>query len=479
MRLINSIIIISFILIIEGFAYLLCIPVAIYYHEPLNPFFIPALIVFVPGLVLYFVSSKKVEPLKSNREGFVLIIFSWLLLILAGTLPYLSGKTMPSLVDTFFETISGVTTTGSSILTNIEQLPRSILFWRSLTQWLGGIATIIMVMTIIPLLNIGGYKLFSLEVKTFPDFRFIVKRIVIIYFVLTVAQVLLLCSGGMNLFKSLCYSFGTVSTGCFSPNNERIAEYSPYIQYIITLFMFLSGASYVVYYHIITGKFKTAKKNEEIRVYSVIIIFIALFITGILYLQSGKRLESAFRESIFQVTSFVTSSGYSITDYSLWPDYILAILFFLLLIGGSTSSPSGGIKMSRFLVVFRNLKLQFKNPNSPSNISEVKYQGRNIDEDTNLSVLTFITVFGMFFVLGTIVLSLFENDLKNSAFLSISALTTFGHNLNLSGIPNAEKIILSFLMLLGKLEIFPLLLVLIPSFYRNTIKTSKKEKLQG
>lgn len=472
MRLKNSIIITTFILIIEGFAYLLCIPVAIYYNEPLNPFFIPALLVFVPGLVLYFVSSKKFEPLKSNREGIILIIFSWLLLILAGTLPYLTGKTMPSLVDTFFETISGFTTTGSSILTNIEQLPMSILLWRSLTQWLGGIATIIMVMTIIPLLNIGGYKLFSLEVKTFPDFRFIVKRIVIIYFVLTIVQVLLLFSGGMNLFRSICYSFGTVSTGCFTTENNGIADSSSYIQYIIALFMFLSGISYLIFFMVLSGKNKVEKKNDEIRIYTFIILFFVVLIAAILYFKTGKATAVAFREGIFQVVSFVSSSGYSNTNYLSWPDFTLPLVYLILFIGGSTGSACGGIKMSRFLILLRNFGLQIKNPaNSVTNISRVKFNGQSIEENTNQSILTFIFVFGIVFVIGTIAITFFVPDLKKSVFLSISSLSNFGYYQNLSGSPTGGKIVLSALMLIGRLEIFPILLLFSPSFYKR--KNSK------
>ncbi|NJK95309.1 MAG: TrkH family potassium uptake protein [Bacteroidales bacterium] len=265
----------------------------------------------------------------------------------------------------------------------------------------------------------------------------------------------------------MCYTFGTVSTGGFSPQNNNITDYSGYIQFVMALFMFLSGISYIIYGFILNGKTGLVIKNEEIRVYALVSLLVALFIASVLHYQTGKDFETSLRESIFQVTSFVTTTGYSNTNYFLWPDFVLVVLFFILLIGSSAFSASGGIKISRLLILFRNFKLQFKNPNSPTNTTSVKYNGYAIDEETNLIVLTFITVFGLVFVIGTIVLSLFVNDLKQSAFLAISALTTFGHNKDISHFPAAGKIILNVLMLVGRLEIYPLLLMIMPSFYKK------------
>ncbi|MBN1115945.1 MAG: TrkH family potassium uptake protein [Bacteroidales bacterium] len=466
MRFKNLLFVVSLILIFEGISFLLCFLYGIHYDEPLKPFIIPALISLFSGIFLFSVSNKRFEPITNNRESIVLIIVSWLVAIVVGTLPFLISKSIPATVDAFFETISGFTTTGSSVLTNVEQLPKSILFWRSLTQWLGGLGTIIMFITVISFLNIGGYRLFKSDEESGTAYKLLI-RIVAIYCTLTFVQVLLLYSGGLNLFESLCYTFGTVSTGGFSPYNNSIAGYSNYTQYVMILFMFLSGISYIIYYRIITGKSRSAIRNEEVRIYTLIILCVALFITGVLHFQSGNEFRTTLRESIFQVTSFVTTSGYSVTYYFSWPDYVLVVLFFFLLTGAGTISASGGIKISRLLILFRNFKLQFKSPNFPSNISAIKYNGSIIDKETNLSILTFITVFGLVFVLGTIALSLFGNDLKQSAFLSISALTTFGHNLDLSQFPNAGKITLNLLMLFGRMEIYPLLLVFIPSFYRK------------
>lgn len=458
---------VAFIILFVGTSFLLCIPFAIFYNEPLEPFFTSTTILLISGVLIYVFSGKKPVTITSNRERVILITLLWAILILAGTLPYFISKTIPSVIDIFFETISGMTTTGSSILSNPADLPKSILFWRSLTHWLGGLATIISLITIVPALNIGGYKLLSREEKIAHKFSFRIVWIVLIYCTMTLSQVLLLCLGGMNLFESLCHSFGTVSTGSFSPRIDSIAGYSPYIQYIMALFMFLSGFSYLVYFLVITGKFKKALTIDESRIYFIVFASVSLLMTGILYFKVGKGFDTALRESVFQIASFVSSSGYYNTSYLLWPSHILPLVYLLIFIGGSSSSASGGIKMSRFLIIIRNFRQQFKIPAISSKAFTVKYNGSNIDQNTNLSILTFVTVFGFVFVLGTILLSLFGIELEKCVFLSISALSTFGHNTGLSDFSAAGKIILSMMMIVGRLEIYPLLLLLVPLFYKT------------
>ncbi|MDO9615558.1 MAG: potassium transporter TrkG, partial [Bacteroidota bacterium] len=344
MRFKSYLFLISLITTVVGVSYLLCMPFAIYYHEPLEPFYIPALIVLFSSLLFYALSTKKFGVIKSNRERVFLIALSLFVLILTSMLPYLVSKTIPSLVDVFFETVSGITSTGSSIIPNVEDFPKSILIWRSFTHWIGGLATIIGLFTILSSLNIGGYNLFSIKEKTAPKLRSMVMSVVMIYCALTFAQVLLLSLGGMNFFESLCHSFGTVSTGSFSPKNNSISGYSPYLQYIMALFIFLSGFSYVIYYLVITGKLKKALIMEENRIYFIVVATISVLITGILYFNVGKVFGTAFRESVFQVVSFVTSSGYYTTNYLKWPSHILPLVYLLIFVGGSTGSASGGIK---------------------------------------------------------------------------------------------------------------------------------------
>jgi trk system potassium uptake protein TrkH len=235
----------------------------------------------------------------------------------------------------------------------------------------------------------------------------------------------------------------------------------------MAFFMFLSGFSYVIFYLAITGKLKKAIIIEENRIYFIVVATISVLITGILYFNVGKVFGTAFRESVFQVVSFVTSSGYYTTNYLKWPSHILPLVYLLIFVGGSTGSASGGIKMSRFLILLKNLRQQFKIPALSPNSFTVIYNKKEIHENTNASILTFITVFGFLFVIGTISLSFFGTELEKCAFLAISALSNFGHHVELSDFPDAGKIILSFLMILGRLEIYPLLLLFVPLFYKT------------
>jgi trk system potassium uptake protein len=467
----------SYIIMLCGLSFLFCIPFAIYYNDPSWPFYIPSLLLSAMGILLYSISNKSRPTIKSNSERVALVILTWTILLLAGMLPYLFSEVIPSWVNTFFETVSGLTTTGSTILENPELLPKSLLLWRSLTHWIGGLTTIILLFTILPPLNIGGSDLFLSMGKTPVKASRLIVRIIQIYCVLTSLQVILLHLGGMNLFESLCHSFGMVSSGAFSPKDNSIAGYSTTIQLIMALFMFLSGFSYVIYFLAINGKFKKAIAWEENRIYVVLVALFTLLIAGILFFKDGGELGVTFVESVFQVTSMASSSGYYTIDYSGWPNHVLPLIYLLIIVGGSTGSASGGIKMSRFLILLKNLSQQFKVSDMSENTVAIKYNGRKVNENNNLSVLTYITVFGFLFVLGTILLSMFGNELEKCVFLALSALSNFGVNVTIADFSSAEKIIMSLLMILGRLEIYPLLLLFVPLFYKtadhNTEKTSE------
>jgi len=464
----NTVFVTSLILMIEALSFLFCIPFALYYHESITPFLLPGFIVLAFGLLFFIFSENNINKINDKYQIIVLLFYSWVLLIVLGTLPYIVNKSISSNINILFETVSGFTTTGITILSEVENLPKSILFWRSITHWLGGIGAIITAIFVFSDLNFGGNKLFSFGsfslTKPINRFRNIISIVILIYIILTFAQTFFLYLGGINFFESICYSFGTVSTGSFVPTNKGLAGFSPYIHYVMILFMFLSGISYIFYYFVITRIFRTAFKNEEVKVFILIIFSIVILVCGILYFKIYNDIETAFRESLFQVISFITTSGYSITNYLIWPSYILLILVFFLFIGGCTSSASGGIKMSRFLILFRNLKATFKMLNPQSIDCDIKYCNKNLDENTNLSVLTYIVVFGIAFMLGTMALSLLEINFKESAFLSISALSSFGYPRNLASIPESGKIILIILMLLGRLEIYTFLLLLTHGF---------------
>ncbi|MGE0090564.1 MAG: TrkH family potassium uptake protein [Bacteroidales bacterium] len=295
----------------------------------------------------------------------------------------------------------------------------------------------------------------------------IVKLLITIYILLTLAQITALLLNGVNLFESICYSFGTVSTGNFYPNNTGLHNSTPIIQYILIIFMFLSVINYLFYLSFLIRKTKKHHFFEEIKVYGITILIVIIWLFVIRYHNSTQQIWTIFRETTFQVLSFFSTSGYSTSNYLLWPPYIIMIFVLLLFIGGCANSPSGGIKFSRFIIMLKNLRYTFKMNGSCSDNYEIKYDRKKVDEELNLSILTFITVFGMVFMLGTLFLTMLNINFKNAAFLSISALSTFGNIHHIANFPEASKIILASLMLIGRLEIYSLILIFTPSINKK------------
>lgn len=455
---------VSFLLILEGLLLLLCFPIALMLHEQVWPVVIPSIIALLGGVLSYIFSGTSTK-IPSNKENIILILLVWIIVIAIGTIPFLLTGNLNSFIDVLFETVSGFTATGTSILPNPGVLPKSILFWRSLTQWYGGFLTISMLLVIFPEINIGGYKLFSID----ADKKFLVIRVFFIYSVLTLMQVLLLSIGGINPFKSFCISFATISSGCFLPDQTSIADYSSYLQFILAGFMFLSGLGGLFYYKLFMLKKLKFWKHEEFSLYIYSFLIITILFTWILlHTQSIHNQGATFTKSIFQAASFISSSGYEIFEFRLWPHYFQPLLYLLIAIGGCTNSTGGGIKLPRFIVLFKNIRTQFKNPMGTTNGSGILLNGNKIDEETNLNILAFVSVFGLVIVLGTLALTFIISDIKESVFLTITALSTFGHHFDVSVLPVAGKIVLTFLMLLGRLEIFPILVFLVPSFYKKS-----------
>ncbi|MDP3431459.1 MAG: potassium transporter TrkG, partial [Bacteroidota bacterium] len=275
-------------LFILAAALFVCIGIAIIFSEEILPFILSSLISLVIGLLFFLTTRKQSEDVTIHRkDAYLTVTLSWLFISLIGCLPYLFSGAIPSFINAFFESVSGFTTTGSSILTDIEILPKSILFWRSLTHWIGGIGIIVLVIIIMPTLQIGGYHLFTLESslqeKIQPKIKAVGNRLLLIYIILTVAEILFLLAGNMNLFESVCHSFGTVATGGFSPKNTSISAYSPYIQYVITIFMFLAGTNFVIHYYLFKRDFKRVKENDELKFYILVAFTIIAIITASLY----------------------------------------------------------------------------------------------------------------------------------------------------------------------------------------------------
>lgn len=481
MRLINPRIIIkilSTILLIESAAFLLCVPVALIYDEPTYPFLLSALTSVVISLGFSLASGRSDVTATSLRDGYITVSSSWFILSAIGTLPYLLSGTITSFNNAFFESASGFTTTGSTIIRDVEVLPYSILFWRSLTHWIGGLGIIVLVVIILPAFRFTGYHLFSLESsmkeKIHPKTRSIGVRLLYIYLGLTIIETLLLMAGDMNLFESVCHTFGTVATGGFSTRNASIGAYSEYSQYIIMIFMFLSGISFVVYYHIVKFNFRRVKQNEEVWFYFATSVIAGAVATFILIAKTSKSFEIAFREGFFQVISIITTTGYANADYLLWPVPGILLIFFLLFTGACTGSTTGGIKMARHLLVLRNIKYVFVKINHRDAVYQIRLNNNVLAWNTNISIISFVIFYLFIFVISTIIITIAGTDPATSASAVASSLGNIGPGLGSIGpmynyfhLPEFSKLLLSLLMILGRLEIFTIFILLTRSFWKN------------
>lgn len=480
MKLINPLVIariLGTILFIESVFFLFCLPVAHIYDESPFPFLWSSVITVIMSVSLYAISRNIVFEKVTNREGFLAVASSWVTMSAFGTLPFLISGTIPSFIDAFFEASSGFSTTGSSILSDIEILPYSILFWRSLTHWIGGLGIIVLVIIILPSLRITGYQLLSLESslkeKIHPRTKAVGFRLLFIYLSLTIAEIILLSLGEMDLFDSICHTFGTVATGGFSTKNASIGYYSSYSQYIITLFMFLSGVSYVVYYYMYKLNFRKVGKNEELWFYLTTVIIAGAVVTGILYVNSAGPPELAFREGFFQVISLLTTTGYSTTDYSLWPGPAILVIFLLFFTGASTGSTTGNIKMARHLLVIKNIRSVFIKIIHPNAVSQIKLNDRPVSEKANISIISFIVLFIFIFFIGTIILVITGLDPITAASAVVASLGNIGPGLgsvgpalNYAHLHDFNKIFLSLLMIIGRLEIYTIFILFTRSFWR-------------
>jgi trk system potassium uptake protein len=480
MKLINPLLILrilSRILLIETISLIFCIPIVYIYRESPSPFIWSAAItISLAGL--FDILSRKADRNKiSNRDGYLAVVVSWILISVLGSLPYLLSGTIPSFIDAFFESTSGFSTTGSSIIKNVEILPYSILFWRSLTHWVGGIGIILLVIIILPTLRVTGYQLFTLESsmkeKIHPKTKAIGFRILFIYLGLTLAQIILLNIGDMNLFDSVCHSFGTVATGGFSTKNNSLMFYSSYSQYIVMIFMFLAGVSQIIYYFLVKLNFKKIKQNEELWFYIVVAIIAGTIATVILLINSSRTLEESFREGFFQILSIMTSTGFASADFILWPVTGVLLIFIMMFSGGSTGSTSGGIKMARHLIVIKNIKDVFVKLNHPKSISFMRLNGKSIAENTNISILSFVVLYLFLFVIGTIIIVITGVDpvTASSSVATCMAgigpgLGTVGPMSNFAHLPEISKIVLSLLMIVGRLEIMTVFTIFTRTFWK-------------
>lgn len=480
MKLINPLVILrilSTILLLEAISFLFCLPVSYIYKEPANPFILSSLITIFTSLFFYLESRKVTMNKVTNREGFLSVALGWFFFTAFGTLPYILSGSIPSFVDAFFESTSGFTTTGSSILTDVEILPRSILFWRSFTHWIGGLGIVVLVIIILPTLRISAHQFLSLESslkeKTHPKTKAVGIRLLYIYLGLTLAEIILLLIGDVELFDSLCLTFGTVATGGFATRNTSITDYSPYTQYVIALFMFLSGVSFVIYYYIVKFNFKKVRTNEELWFYLATTLFAGAVATVILMAGTTKSFEPAFREGFFQVISIITTTGFATTDYLLWPQAGLFLLFILLFSGASTGSSTGSIKMLRHLIVIKNIRSAFVRLIHPNVVNQIKVFGKPVSEDANISILSFIVLYFFIFLIGSIIVVASGVEIVTGTSAVATSLGNIGPGLgtigpmhNYSQFSDFNKIVFSILMLTGRLELFTIFILFSRSFWK-------------
>lgn len=473
--------IVGFLLLLDGIAMMLGIPFSIYYHDDdILVLLISGTITSLIGFVMYFFTKGTSKDIR-KREGYIVVSLGWIAMTIFGAIPFIAHGSIPNFTDAFFETMSGFTTTGASILNDIETMPHGLLFWRSFTQWLGGMGFIVLSLAILPILGIGGMQLFIAEVpgptkdKIHPRVRETAKRLWGIYVIFTFAEIILLYVGGMDLFDSICHSFTTMATGGFSTKQSSIAHFSsPFIQYVIIVFMFMAGMNFSLHYYWLHRKLKPVTQNEEFKFYSILIIGFTLLITVGMLFKSNNGFEQTLRESLFQVVSMITTTGFVTADYEMWGIFFHVIFFLLLFIGGSAGSTGGGIKIVRHLLLIKNSALELKRLIHPRAVIPVRYNKAAVNQEIILNIMAFLLFYIAIFIFGTLVLAFIGLDfLTSMGAVATSlgnvgpAISTVGPAENFAHIPDFGKWFLSFLMLMGRLELFTVLIIFSPSFWKK------------
>lgn len=467
-------------LVIEGLFMLTPLPFALYYQERWIYLVVSALTALVSGGLL-MISTRGYDPRNiGKREGYIVVSFAWMVISLFGSFPFYISGYIPSFTDAIFETASGFSTTGATILTDIEALPKALLFWRSMTHWIGGMGIIVLSLAILPFLGIGGMQLFIAEVpgptkdKLHPRIAETAKRLWGIYFILTLIQTSLLMFGGMDLFDGLCHAFGTMATGGFSTRNDSIASFSPYIQYVIIVFMILAGTNFTLHYMAVSGAFASVTRNDEFRYYMAIIGIITLVVSVSLFLDGMFGPEASFRHALFQTVSIVTTTGFITSDYLIWPDFAWFLIFLAMFTGGSAGSTGGGIKMIRHFLLVKNSFLEMKRLIHPQGVIPVRINGRPVSQGIIFNVLAFFLIYLLIFASGSMVMALLGLDFDTAIGATAACLGNIGPGIgkvgpvgNFAFIPDFGKWFLSFLMILGRLELFTVLILFSRAFWRN------------
>ena len=453
---------------------------AIYYQETvINAFLLSMAITSLSGLLLWkFFSSK--EPI-GHKEGFAIATLGWIFAACFGALPFVLAGTFPNFVDAYFESMSGFTTSGATVLEPIEGNPYSILFWRNFIQWLGGMGIIVLVVAILPALGAGGTQLFKSEVpgpepdRIKPRIKETAKLLWEVYILISVLQVACLYFTGMSLFDALTHMFGTMATGGFTPRNLSVAAYNnPVFENIIIFFMFIAGANFTLHYKTLHGNVKALFKDKEFLFYTGVLMFSIVAITAELRIYIYNSVFTALRYASFQVVSIATTTGFTTADFDTWPAFSKSILLILMFIGGCAGSTGGAIKNIRVLLLIKQANREFRKLIHPQAVSPIRLGDKVVSEDVMRNITGFFFLYIFIFVISSFIMTILGLDIVSAMGAVAATLGNVGPGLGLVGptqtyafIPPLGKIILTLCMLLGRLEIYTVLILVVPEFWRK------------
>lgn len=473
--------ILSLVLIVEGIFLLLTTGISVVIDDGVTSSFLYSAIITLVTGIISFTPLKPDEKVYGNREGYIIVAATWIIFGIFGSLPFLFTGSADSFTDAFFETISGFTTTGATILTDIESVPASVLLWRSLTQWIGGIGIILISLTVFPIIKSVNIQLAATEFsgqqadKIQPRFIEAAKRLISIYILLTGIQALLLLLTGMTLFDALCHSFSTLSTGGFSTKNNGIAAFSsPGIRIVLTLFMFIAGINLPLVYFALKGNIKKIRGNHEFLFFCLLTAGFILISAVVLAVSRNFSIDKALADSAFHVVSIISTTGYYTSDFTTWGSVMTMIIFILMFTGGTAGSTSGGIKIIRLSLITLNYRKEMHRLIHPNAYIPVRIDNHVVTQGNIYNLLVFITLYFITICSSSFLISLMGYDIVTSFSTAASMLANIGPSLgefgpfmNYGSMPDGGKIFLSGLMIIGRLEILTIMMLFSKSFYKH------------
>lgn len=472
-------------LLIEAVFMALALGVSLWYGEADSGVFLLSTIITLLAGMIGLLVGRHAESRMGEREGYVIVAMVWVVFSAFGLMPYYLSGQVPTLTDAWFESMSGFTTTGATIIPDLEVITHGLLFWRSLTQWIGGMGIIVLSIAILPIFGLNGMQLYAAEVtgltyeKLSPRIADTAKMMWSIYLLLTITEVLALWLCGMNVFDAVCHSFSTIATGGFSTHNNSLEYYdSAVIHYTVTFFMFISGINFVLLIYLLRGKARNLLQDEEVRWYSIAVALFAVALTLGLYIArpdwSGVEMERAFRDSLFTVISSMTSTGYTISDYMYWPVVAWVVIFFLMLTGACAGSTAGGIKWVRLAIIMKNGVAEFQRRIHPNAIIPVKLNEKAVPQQTINNIMAFLIFYVFIIVITVVIFCASGVNFDESIGAAVSAIGNVGISIGQFGpagtyaeFPMVAKWVMSFVMLIGRLEIFTVLLLFTRALWRK------------